>query len=390
MDNRVEPLFKILQRGKLSRNSLFRLGVNLVRSEIEQMIKNILNNSNNTALFHTGGFHLIYTQPPETLQPNQVYLYVDSNDNLNATYLKDGKKWENQIYPTRTNQTSNFVLSKLTGNDTNFTRTFSRILKKIKNNTPLSSSEIQEVFKKIGTHPNPHPLLKIMDDYIFSMQQQRTSKHINDVMAFDKIKFTEALRTFVENPIENNWISVRHAMQTHPRYAFSWTGTSQVDIFLSFIKIQHQKNIQIWDDAYQAAHPYEAKTSWGHFIYNFGWIYYVPSFFLAPFKLMNALVKEYQRYGLQSELKKIRAILALRHQNSNEKASELVNTLEKYLSESDSITEADVTLMDEFEEHLATITQVQETQEKLRDVYHSILILVDRPIALPERPASQR
>lgn len=392
--------------GKLSNHTFFRLGLNFQRANLEKGIRDLLNNSKmKTALQTDGKYHLHYSNSLVTPKTNQIHIQLDNNQLMVKFFHK-----HSQVL-------TQFELYPFTGSDTICNQSermqFQKIINKITNGELPTTIEDDFIIQQINTNRNKrhtlhvdirkpqdkslnlsfslNPLLKTMDQYIHSLDLKIKANHINTQMGSDKIAFTQILRTFAENPSQDTWFHVRKAMKEHPRYAFSWTGSSQADLFLTIIKIQYETQISEWDSEYKKMNPKEANTSWGRFIYDFGWMYYIPSFFLAPFKFVNFIFKEYQRNVLQSELMNIRLSLANLRVVSNNKhftneANPIIDNLEKYLSESEQVTEEVLSYIDKIDKHIKTLQTscnlkiLHDICSDLKNTADKIKALVDRPI----------
>lgn len=281
---------------------------------------------------------------------------------------------------------------------------YDEIKNKLIKNIPLSFHEvntIMKVFKKNNVIPvpvlaqNTHPLLQTIDDYIVSMERKKNGGHVNGDMANDKINFSKILRTFIEHPTETNWHDVRAAMKKYPRYGFSWTGISQADYFLTVIKIQYQKTIKEYDVTYDTDHKNEANTSWGRFLYHFGFAYYIPSFFLAIYKLVQFIYHESAKKHYHSQLINIKTdIETLFQLNSafSKQANTIIDNLECYLNGNElQLNEDTVTYIDEIESHLTTLDKMIVNEDKhlidsikndIKEVSVAVKKLITRPIPL--------
>ncbi len=381
---------KQAQMGKLPTDSLSRLGMLVQKSTVEKTIKEYLENAQK-AKHLSGGYHL-HCSPSEPnnedVLANQLHIFV-KDSYIYYKYKDDTKKI-----------VSGYIYPSVVANSHEHKIAFDKIQNKLNTNAPLTSTEVKKVFScYFSSLPqNNHPLLQTMDEYIVSMQRKINGEHVNEDMANDKITFTKVLQTFIEDPNENNWHAVRNAMHANPRYGFSWTGMSQADYFLTVIKIQYAEDIKKFDARY--GHSNEAKTSWGRFVYNLGFVAYIPSFFLLPYKLLKFVYREVVRELYQEKLDSIEIDIsqikesALFKSNFKKQAENIHSHLKTYLGEDETKMTED--LLEHIEEINKSIDALnpkyfQDNEEEalaakiqkgLKKLANNINTLIPRPIPL--------
>lgn len=380
--NRKPDLLDQAKMGKLPTNSFDRFQITMFGKK------------ETTVTTHLG-YHLHGSKSKpndDNVHKNQLHIYPVRASVGNKKWLCTAYRDEKQEL-----KTVNITTAHLQEAD------YSRIANKLSKEIPLSPTDvntIMSIFKNswgnmiTRLEQNDHPLLQTMDDYIIHMQKKSDAEQVDAKIAYDKIEFTKTLRTFIENPNQENWHNVREAMKKHPRYGFSWTGKSQTDEFLTNIKLEYKKDIKQYDMQYDATHRGEAKTSWGRFVYNFGFLYYVPSIFTALYKLVQYIRHEMARQDYNEQLCSIQMeAIKLQHalygldQTFSAAAQIVLKKLQLYLVEEDLLFDEDtVTYIDEIDEHIQSLNPMSDSgkaiKSEIQALAHNIKELIPRPIPL--------
>lgn len=114
-----------------------------------------------------------------------------------------------------------------------------------------------------------------------------------------------------------------------------------------------------------------------------------PSFFLIPFRVLNFLIKAYQRIELHKELVCIHQTLRETHNITGEfyeKAATMIQMLNTYLLESEAITEEELTYIDEFASHLTQLKEFASGRKDLKMMHQNICQLHNKVRSLADRP----